>query len=195
MSKYITILFLSISSLVFSQQQDTIRIGDTTQNKIINRKPSYSVARRAAILSACLPGLGQAYNKKYWKIPIIYAGFGGFGYLFYVNNAKYNDYRQALIKSQDTSTNKGYAVIDGINWSTDQLQRQKNQYKKHRDQGIIGMAFIYLLNVIDANVDGHLKTFDVSDDLSLNIEPWQNSHIVNSEYKMSYGLSLKINFK
>lgn len=194
MSKYITILLLSICSVVFAQQQDTIRVGDTTQNKIINKKPTYSVARRAAILSACLPGLGQAYNKKYWKIPIIYAGFGGFGYLFYVNNRKYNDYRQALIKSQDT-INKGYAVIDGINWSTDQLQRQKIQYKKHRDQGLIGMAFIYLLNIIDANVDGHLKTFDVSDDLSLNIEPWQNTPIYNPEYKISYGLSLRINFK
>ncbi|MDX2172324.1 MAG: DUF5683 domain-containing protein [Bacteroidota bacterium] len=194
MSRYIAILFIFSCSAVFAQQKDTIRVGDTTQNKIANSKPTYSSARRASILSACLPGLGQAYNKKYWKIPIIYTGFVGFGYLFYSNNLKYNEYRNALIQSQQSS-NGGYAIVNDINWSTTQLQSQKLIYKKRRDLGAIGMGIIYLLNIIDANVDGHLKTFDVSDDLSINVEPWQNLYSNYSEYKMSYGLSIKINFK
>jgi hypothetical protein len=195
MSKYIIIFFSIYCFSCFSQQQDSILTNNTTKNKIITKKHIYSVARRAAIFSACLPGLGQAYNKKCWKIPIIYLGLSGFGYLFYVNNQNYKEYRQALIQSQDTA-NKGYTIIDGIEWSTSQLQLQKLQFKKHRDQGIIGMAVIYLLNVIDANVDGHLKTFDVSDDLSLHIDAWQSSYsVANSEYKSAYGLSLKLNFK
>ncbi len=193
---YFCIFFVSLCCICFSQQQDTIVKIDTTQKVVTSKKAVYSVARRAAILSACLPGLGQAYNKKYWKIPIIYAGIGGFGYLFYVNNTKYNNYRQALIKSQDTATNKGYAIVNGINYSTTQLQTQKNQYKKNRDFGAIGIGIIYLLNIIDANVDGHLRTFDVSDDLSLQIDPWQYRYLVgNSNYKTACGVSLKLNFK
>jgi len=195
MSKYFIIFFLSTNFCCFSQQKDSIQLIDTAQNKIINNKPTYSVARRAAILSACLPGLGQAYNKKYWKIPIFYAGIGGFGYLFYANNIKYNTYRSALLLSQE-SLSGGYATVDNISWSTTQLQTQKQIYKKRRDFGAIGIGIIYLLNIIDANVDGHLKTFDVSDDLSLNIDPWQNEYSLgNFQYITAYGLTLKLNFK
>jgi len=178
-----------------SQEQDTLLVQDTTQKVNKSKKAVYSKARRAAILSVCVPGLGQAYNKKYWKIPIIYAGIGGFGYLFYVNNTRYNNYRQALIQSQDTATNKGYAIIEGINYSTTQLQIQKNQYKKNRDFSAIGIGIFYLLNIIDANVDGHLQTFDVSDDLSLHIQPWQKNIKMGNTAKTAYGLSLTLNFK
>jgi hypothetical protein len=195
MTHYYSIVLLCFCFSCFSQQQDSIvTIDSTTKNA--EKKTIYSKARKAAIFSACLPGLGQAYNKKYWKIPIIYSGIGGFGYLFYINNTKYNNYRQALIKSQDTATNKGYAIIDGINYSTSQLQTQKLYYKKFRDFGVIGIAIIYLLNIVDANVDGHLQTFDVSDDLSLRINPWQNTiSIGNLKNKTVYGLSIKLNFR
>ena len=142
-----------------------------------------------------MPGLGQAYNKKYYKIPIIYAGLGGFGYLFVKNNMQYNNYKNALILSQDTAVNKGYYSVDGIKYSTTQLQTQKLYYKKFRDLGVIGMGIIYLLNIIDANVDGHLQTFDVSDNLSLHIQPWQKNISTASTNKMVYGLSLTLNFK
>ena len=192
MLKYFLIFFVLFKFNVVAQQLDSLKINDTIQ-KQNNTKKTYSKARRAAIYSACLPGLGQGYNKKYWKIPIIYAGLGGFGYMFYANNKKYNYYRTALLLSIN---NNGVAEADGRIYSTDQLQVLKLDYKKYRDYGVIGMGIIYLLNIIDANVDGHLKTFDVSDDLSLHINPWQNKYgIGNSNYKTAYGLSITLNFK
>lgn len=169
-----------------------IRFNDTLAPKF-DKKKTYTKPRIATIMSICLPGLGQAYNKKFWKIPVIYAGFAGFGYIFYTNNSRYHDFRNAVILSQETSSN-GYAVVDGRNWTTDQLQTEKLEYKKLRDVGIIGMGIIYLLNIVDANVDAHLKTFDVSDDLSIRMDPWQTYH-PSAKGKTVYGLSVKINFK
>jgi hypothetical protein len=115
-----------------------------------------------------LPGAGQVYNRKVWKVPIIYAGLGAFGYVFYVNNGDYYNYRRAL---READTGNGFAVVDGQSYSTRQLLEQKKAYGKQRDLGAIGMVAFYLLNIIDANVDAHLRTFDVSDDLSLKISP------------------------
>lgn len=136
-------------------------------------------------MSAVLPGLGQAYNKRFWKIPIIYAGLGGFAYYFYINNGPYNDYRRAL---RESDTGPGYASIDGTTYTTENLLIIKNEYKAQRDLAAVGMVAIYLLNIIDANVDAHLRTFDVSDDLSLNIQPWLGR-------QRSLGLSLHLTFK
>ncbi len=140
-------------------------------------------------MSALLPGLGQVYNKKYWKVPIIYAGIGGFGFMFYTNNIKYTYYRAALLYSVD---HDGVAYADDRIYSTDQLLSLKQQRKKYRDFGIIGAGIFYLLNIVDANVDGHLATFDVSDDLSVNIDPWQT---MTANGSCATGLSLKLNFK
>ncbi len=180
-------LFLILIFKTYSQN-DTI-IGDTVKPAAKNKKAIYSGARKATIMSACLPGLGQIYNKKYWKVPIIYAGLGGFGYMFYTNNNKYNYYRAALLYSVD---NGGYAIADNRTYATDQLQTLKINYKKFRDFSVIGIGIFYLINIIDANVDAHLKTFDVSDDLSINIDPWQT---ISSEGKFVTGLSIKLNFK
>lgn len=157
-----------------------------------NKKAVYSTARKATIMSAVIPGLGQVYNKKYWKPPVIYAGLAGFGYFFYVNNTSYNNYRAALRYSVD---NGGSAVVDGRNYSTTQLQSQKLYYRKFRDLGAIGVVAMYLLNVVDANVDAHLKTFDVSDDLSLNVNPWVGNYVAGNNIATATGVSIKLNFK
>ncbi|MCE3259623.1 MAG: hypothetical protein K0S12_1264 [Bacteroidetes bacterium] len=140
-------------------------------------------------MSAVLPGLGQVYNKKYWKVGIIYAGLGGLGYLFYINNANYNEYRSALILSQQDGQN-GYAY----GYSTSQLSAEKARFRKYRDFTAIGIAAVYLLNIVDANVDAHLKTFDVSDDLSLSIDPWQQVIHDGNGFKTANGVSFKFNF-
>jgi hypothetical protein len=129
-------------------------------NKTIYRAP-----RRASIMSAILPGLGQAYNRKYWKIPVIYGGIGAFTYLFIVNHQEYRYYRDNLRAIHDGDP----ATINNSLYGSYELQQLKQSYKRTRDFGGIGIAIIYVLNIIDANVDGHLKTFDVSDDLSLNL--------------------------
>ena len=174
-------------SLKLMAQNDSLKI-ESGKKSAKQKKLVYRKAKTATLMSLCLPGLGQAYNKKYWKIPIIYAGIGGFGYMALSNNDKYKYYRSALLFSID---NGGFAqVSDGL-YSTDDLVKLKVLYKKYRDFGFIGAGLIYILNIVDANVDGHLKTFDVSDDLSIHLDPWQE--IYGNSF--ASGISIKLNFK
>jgi hypothetical protein len=174
-------------------QSDTIVLGkDTTTLTKPEKKAIYSSARKASIMSAILPGLGQAYNKKYWKIPIIYAGLGGFGYMFLTNNKQFNLYRANVVAYNDDDSLTLPAMPE---FSSEQSQVLKLYYRKNRDFAVIGFSLIYLINIIDANVDSHLKTFDVSDDLSIHLEPWQSTYKTNSGYRTATGLSVKLNFK
>lgn len=146
--------------------------------------------RRAAIMSAILPGLGQVYNKKYWKVPIVYAGIGGFAYYGMSLNSEYQNYRNELLYR--------YANNQQVNtfpeYTTDNLTTLKNQVKKYRDMCFIGAGIFYVLNIIDANVDGHLKNFDVSDNLSLGIRP-KTFYCFNNKPTFGAGISLALNFK
>ena len=165
-----------------SGQTDT-----TTVEGVKDKKAVYSNARKATIMSAILPGLGQIYNKKYWKAPVIYAGMGALGYMFVTNNNQYNYYRQHLIAEYDEDPN----TLNTSGYSGTQLQTQKVYYRRYRDFAAIGIGVLYVLNIIDANVDAHLKTFDVSDDLSVHLGPWQGWCNGTS----ATGISVKINFK
>jgi hypothetical protein len=183
-------LFFAIN---ITSQNDTIALGsDTTTQTKTQKKAIYSSARKASIMSAVIPGLGQAYNKKYWKIPIIYAGLGGFGYMFLTNNKQFNLYRANVIAYNDGDST---TVPKMPEYTSDQSQTLKLQYRKNRDFAVIGFGLIYLINIIDANVDAHLKTFDVSDDLSLHIDPWQSTFKTSSGYRTATGLSIKLYFK
>jgi hypothetical protein len=167
-----------------AQEKDSLSLArDSVTKAKAEHKKNYSGPRKASIMSAIFPGLGQAYNKKYWKMPIIYAGLVGFGYLFVTNNQQYNFYRNNLIGENTTR------------YSADQLQVEKLDYKKKRDFDAIGITVLYILNIIDANVDAHLKTFDVSDNLSIHVEPWQNIYGIGNGFRTANGLSIKINFK
>jgi len=147
-------------------------------------------ARRASLMSTVLPGLGQVYNRKYWKVPIIYAGLGGLGYFAMGLNREYQDYRNELLFR--------YANNQQVNsfseYTTDNLITLKNQTKKYRDMCFIGMGIFYVLNIIDANVDAHLKKFDVSDDLTLSVAP-KAFYCAQSKNGFSGGISLALHFK
>ena len=123
---------------------------------------------RATLFSAVLPGLGKIYNKKYWKIPIVYAAFGASIYFIDLNNKGYQRYLQAHrdYEQDPTSLNN----FNGAN-SIEELIFYKDYYHKYRDMSYVITVAIYLLNIIDSNVDAHLYYFDVSEDLSLHIEP------------------------
>lgn len=150
-----------------------------------------SSPRIASILSAVIPGAGQVYNRKYWKVPIIYAGLGGFGYLFVKNQNEYLFYRKNLIASVNGDT----AAMTTQEYSQDQLQSQKLFYRKRRDQFAFGCIAMYLINIIDANVDAHLKTFDVSDDLSLDVRAKPIFTGSAEGISCGGGLSLTLKFK
>lgn len=152
--------------------KDTVKTDTTARKKMPPPK-------KAAILSACLPGLGQAYNhtiikpdgshvKSLWKIPVIYAGFGGLAYGFAWNQGFVKDYRDALrLRYDDDST-----TIDQFPRYTDNdLVTLKNYYQRYRDLCVIGFAALYTLQIVDAAVDAHLSTFDVSDNLALQVRP------------------------
>jgi len=169
--------------------------------------------RKASLYSAVLPGLGQAYNRKYWKIPIVYAGFATLGYFFYFNATNYNEYKQALIDFSDNypETNS-YLLLIGPNlnpetfdkwlesplydpstaqWFRDQLENNMNYYKRYRDLTVILSAVWYALNIIDATVDAYLFDYEISDDLSMNIDPQLFSLPNNNR---ALGLSLSFSF-
>jgi hypothetical protein len=183
--------FVFVSVSLNAQQNDSLRIEqqkDSVQSKKAVKKAIYGSARKATIMSACLPGLGQIYNKKYWKAPVIYAALGGLGYWGVTNQIKYKYYSTNLKADNDDDPNTVNATL----YSSDQLITQKKYYQKYRDISIMLGALVYLVNIIDANVDAHLRTFDVSDDLSLQLNPYSNLDYNN---KLQAGLSLKLKFK
>lgn len=193
MIRTIFIIAASFFLLHCHAQTDTTRIvqvGDSATVKV-NKKAVYGSARKATLMSAILPGLGQAYNRKYWKIPIIYAGMGGCGYLFYINNSQYQEVRKYLRAEYDEDS----LTINTSDYTGDGLAAEKARLKKNRDFSALGVFIFYILNVIDANVDAHLKTFDVSDDLSMHIGPWQTVTRTAYGSKIVPGLSIKLNFK
>ncbi|HEX5001291.1 MAG TPA: DUF5683 domain-containing protein [Bacteroidia bacterium] len=143
--------------------------------------------KKASIYSAVLPGLGQAYNKKYWKIPLIYAGFAGMGYFIVTNNDKYKTYRTAYLNrvDDDPNTTDPYTEI----YSDQDLITLKDYYRRNRDLAIICSGLWYVINILDASVDAHLFYFDVGDNLSLQLTPGlQYAEGVNA------GLSLSLHF-
>jgi len=125
--------------------------------------------RKAALLSTVLPGAGQIYNKKYWKAPVIYAGFAGLGYLVKFNNDRYQIYKDAFSARADENPD----TVDEFEdvYSEQDLVTLKNYYRRNRDLSIIGIGLIYVLNILDASVDAHLFYFNVSDNISMNIAP------------------------
>jgi hypothetical protein len=189
---FFILAFFLFTQLIHAQADSTKAsvIGDSTAPKL-SKKELYLKPRIATVLSVVLPGAGQAYNRKFWKIPLIYAALGGGGYWFYTSNTSYNKYRSAQIYSLGKGA--GYATVDNQVQDSGQLQENKLQARKNRDRAIIVLSIVYILNIIDANVDAHLRTFDVSDDLSIHVDPWQTWGMGNK--KIISGLSLKINFK
>jgi hypothetical protein len=123
--------------------------------------------RKATILSAVLPGAGQAYNRKYWKMPIVYAGMGTAAYFIYFNNQQFQLYKDALIADLDGDPN----TVNTIGFTTSQLDQLQETYRRWRDLSWFALAGVYVLQIIDANVDAYLFYYDVSDDLSLRILP------------------------
>ncbi len=147
---------------------------------------------KAAFYSAVLPGLGQAYNKKYWKIPIIYAGMGVGIYFYIQNDEDYDRFRDAY-KSRLAGFEDDEFWGEGENpiVSTERLIDAQKDATKNKNLSILVTSIFYLLNIIDANVDAHLRQFNVNEDLSL--EPNFNINPINSQ--SNYGISLKYNIK
>jgi hypothetical protein len=130
--------------------------------------------RRATILSVVIPGAGQIYNRKWWKTPIIYAGLGTTIYLASLNQSEYRRYSNAFDQRRDLNNTEPDEFEGRL--TERQLISNMRLHQSNRDLSLVFMVLLYGLNIIDANVDAHLFDFDISDDLSLKVEPrtWYN---------------------
>lgn len=162
-------------------QADTI----TAKDSIRRKKVFEPNPKKSGMYSSILPGLGQAYNRQYWKVPVVYAILGTAGYFIGFNYNKYTEYRQAYI----------YA-IDGDPGTTDELskfydaqslQRLQNNYKKDLDIIVLLTSVGYALQIMDAVASAHLKNFDVSRDITMQVKPMVQNNFV--------GMGLVMNFK
>lgn len=187
---YTFCLLFTVFSFCNAQKTDTAFVvkPDSAKTKKATKKAIYSRARKATIMSAVFPGLGQIYNRKYWKAPIIYAALGGLAYWGINNHTQYKYYSDNLKAIYDDNPDTENETL----YTETQLITQKNYYKKYRDMAIMIGALAYAINIVDANVDAHLKTFDVSDDLSLKIKPYYN---INYNSTLQTGLTLKLSLK
>jgi len=168
----------------FTVPKDSLDISISNQKKVLSPK-------KASIYAALFPGLGQVYNGKYWKLPIVYGGYTGLIYLLGWNNNNYNDYFDAyktIAKYQNVNQmsdeDKDYLndMFKIPYWDMNtypshfdsfksQLKSGKDYYRRNRDLSIISIAALHVLSIIDASVDANLADFDINDNLSMRVDP------------------------
>ena len=161
--------------------------------------------QRALWLALVIPGAGQIYNRKYWKLPLVYGGFLGCTYAFTWNQQMYSDYSQAYLDIMDdnpaTQSYKdflppNYDITGREDRYKEIFKNRKNRYRRWRDLSVFCFAGVYLLSVVDAYVDAQLSEFDITPDLSLHLEPT----VINTNpqdtrmQKQSYGVSCSFKF-
>ncbi|MDD3037088.1 DUF5683 domain-containing protein [Bacteroides sp.] len=175
--------------------QDSLPPAQDLNKKIFVPNPT-----RATWLAVVFPGGGQIYNRKYWKLPIIYGGFAGCAYALSWNGKMYKDYSQAYLDIMDSNPNtKSYEDLlpPNANYNEDQLKntikKRKDMFRRYRDLSIFAFIGVYIISIIDAYVDAELSNFDISPDLSMKVEP----AIINNQFnsnKKSVGLQCVLRF-
>jgi hypothetical protein len=162
----ITTDFSTDSLSASDKKSKKIKKQDTSSVKV---KRYYSPTR-ALWMSAVVPGLGQIYTRRYWKLPIVYAGLGVAAYFVVSNQLNYVVARDSYRATQGV---EGYTSIDPEYqaYSPSQIKSFRDFYRRNRDFSIVALAAVYALNIIDATVDAHLRSFDVSDNLALKLRP------------------------
>ena len=151
--------------------------------------------KRAALYSAVVPSLGQAYNHKWWKMPIVVAGVGGLGYYGYTNYVDFNNAKKACAYKAGSSTYTNAEINMLVaNYSESQLQTIRDQYRRSFEISCIAIIAWWALNIVDATVDAYLFDYDINDDISMSIEPCSlQSDFLTYNYAPT-GISLKIKF-
>ncbi len=196
MGKTVITLFL----FFFSTQLLLGQVNDSSQAEIAlpNIEGSATVQevephspKKATLLSVFIPGAGQVYNKKWWKVPIIYGGMGAAAYAVYWNRDLYHTYRDAYRAETDGDTSTTHE-FEGF-YDASYLEAQRNYYRGNMEISYVILGSIYVLQIIDASVDAHLMSFDVSDNLSMHIDPYTRHMNFNGPAAYN-GLKLTLNF-
>lgn len=159
--------------------------------------------KRALWLALVLPGAGQIYNRKYWKLPIFYGGFLGCTYALLWNQQMYHDYQQAYLDIMDSDPDtKSYLNMLPPNYDTTGkeerlktlFKNRKDRYRRYRDMSAFAFIGVYLLSVVDAYVDAELSVFDISPDLSMRVEPAIINQRGNGRTSSAYGIGCSLRF-
>jgi hypothetical protein len=164
-SGLISLLLLFCFSTGLKSQTSGAKI--SLPDSVMEKKHS---PRKASLMSTFLPGLGQIYNKKYWKVPVIYAGFGVLTYFIVTNTSEYINYKCAYIEKMNGDTAGSYADLVQ-KYSASNLLSAREYYRRNTEISILLTAVWYILNIVDASVDAHLFTYNISKDLSMKLEP------------------------
>ncbi len=174
---------------LFSQEQDTLAV--TTQDETLVsdqvKEPYDPLApSRAAFYSAVIPGLGQVYNEKYWKVPIVYAGIGTSIYFYTTSRKEYNRFRDAYKRRLAGYTDDEFQGIEN-----ETLIRAQRNSRRNMDVSLAVAVGFYLINIVDANVDAHLKQYNISEDLSLSPTIDYNPYQISTNYGFSLTYKIK----
>jgi len=182
---FIIVFFASLPAFA---QDNEIKIDITKQDSLLLKPYTINplAPAKAAFYSGLVPGLGQIYNKKYWKAPIAWGGMGLSIYYYTWNNKMYHQYRDAY--KDKLAGRPVTGTLSELNG--DRLIRGQKFYQRNRDLSMFITIGIYLLNIVDANVDAHLKQFNVNENLSLLPSVQQNQ----VDYKYNMGLTLNYQF-
>lgn len=190
-----TVAWITNEKIDKKSDKKAVAVKDTL---IFNKEEFKPDSKKAVIYSAIFPGLGQIYNRKYWKLPIIYGGIIGLSYAITWNGSKYNDYSSAY-KDIMTGGDAWRDIFPNRNILESQreeyksrIKRQRDYFRQNRDLAIIVAVGVYALCMIDAYVDAQLYDFDISPDLSMKVEPVFMGPTQFS--KASVGLRCSINF-
>ncbi len=182
-----------------SLKTDMRKKGVVVDGKIEKRETNPLAPSKAAFYSAVLPGLGQIYNRRYWKVPIVYAAIGTGVYTYIYNDDLYNRFRDAFKRRRAGFTDDEFydlnnsGIVPGSPDFSDQaLQDAQERYQRDRDLALLITIALYALNIIDANVDAHLKQFNVDQNLSMDFRPYLEYHPITSV--PNYGMSITVKF-
>lgn len=153
------------------------------------KKPKKTISPKTATLMAIVPGLGQIYNHKIWKVPIVYAGFAVFGYFIVTNTKYYHTFRDAYNATYDSTTTNPYA----LRYSRTALRTVRDYYRRNMQLSYILSGAWYILQMIDANVDAHLTHWNISSNLSMEVSPVIMPPVKRTERAYN-GISLRFRF-
>ena len=200
MNRIYFIIFLLFLGRAYAQEATTTKDEANQERKLEREQRRLERAldplspSRASFLSAAVPGLGQFYNRKYWKVPLAWAAVGTGVFVYQFNQTEYLRYRTAFkLRSAGFSTDEFYDVnLDGIgpDVSDRALEEAQKKAQSQRDSSLLIAIGLYLLNVLDASVDAHLKPFNMNEDLNVSIQPILRQHPV--QIGAEIGLNLKI---
>lgn len=181
-----------LQDLTLAPELKTDTLSADSLARELNSKQWIPNPTTATWLALVIPGGGQIYNRKYWKLPIIYGGFAGCAYALTWNGKMYNDYQAAYVDAVNENWDAtsitdllppGYLDRVGKTQVTETLRRRKDTYRRWRDLSIFATIGVYLISVIDAYVDAELSNFDITPDLSMKVEPTVISNRLNNTFK------------